>query len=163
MRTLAEGSMDRARAKRTPRGQGLRPPAVTRRAASETKWTWRPIPLSPWERGNGIETKWTSCPIPLSPWEKKWALQTLKKRQNTHKLVIFGTFMVKKWIFVIKMYSFWKIMIYLFTWTYQRGALICLRNSERPSKYLTINETIGTVRNGFGVLGVYSEVSHSNS
>lgn len=26
-----------------------------------------------------------------------------------------------------------------------------------------INETIGTVRNGFGVLGVYSEVSHSNS
>ena len=33
-------------------------------------WLSRPIPLSPWERGNGIETKWTSCPIPLSPWER---------------------------------------------------------------------------------------------
>jgi len=176
MRTLAEGSIDRARAKRTQRGQGLRPSAVTRRARSETKcascpiplsywgnenalsrersrwrrnrmWLSRPIPLSPWERGNGIETKWTSCPIPLSPWERgrsncesvkglaKWneLSKPLKKRQNTHKLVIFGTFMVKKWIFVIKMYSFLKNMLYLFTWTYQRGALICLRNSKRPS------------------------------
>ena len=39
MRTLAEGSIDRARAKRTQRGQGLRPPAVTRRAAKEQNVT----------------------------------------------------------------------------------------------------------------------------
>ena len=209
MRTLAEGSIDRARAKRTQRGQGLRPPAVTRRATSEMKWAscpiplslreimhfsrvsdwpcpergrrrnrmWlsRPIPLSPWERVLELwerertsEMKWASCPIPLSPWSewecsriereregtesdrtipslspwergkwKKWALQPLKKRQIFHKLAIFSTSVVKKWIFVIKMYSFLKNMLYLFTWTYQRGALICLRNSKRPSKNLT--------------------------
>ena len=51
MRTLGEGSIDRARAKRTQRGQGLRPPAVTRRARCETKWASCPIPLSYWERG----------------------------------------------------------------------------------------------------------------
>ena len=50
MRTLGEGSSDRARAKRTQRGQGLRPPAVTRRARCETKWASCPIPLSYWER-----------------------------------------------------------------------------------------------------------------
>ena len=182
MRTLAEGSIDRARAKRTQRGQGLRPPAVTRRAANETKWVRRPIPLSPWERALELwegerpsEMKWASCPIPLflreimhfsrvSDWpcpereregtECDWAVPSLshleravnalvlrknelskplKNRQNTHKLVIFSNFMVKKWIFVIKMYSFLKNMLYLFTWTYQRGALICLRYSKRPS------------------------------
>jgi hypothetical protein len=69
--------------------------------------------------------------------EMKWALQALKKRQNTHKLVIFSTSVVKKWNFVIKMYSFQKIMLYLFMWTYQRGALICLRNFKRPSMNLT--------------------------
>ena len=198
MRTLAEGSIDRARAKRTQRGQGLRPSAVTRRAANETKWVRRPIPLSPreralelWERERTSEMKWASCPIPLSPWERgkcsciereregtesdrtipslsllergrsncesvkglaKWnelvvpslsllewktRFPTLKTRQNFLKMVIFSTSVVKKWIFVIKMYSFLKNMLYLFTWTYQRGALICLRNSKRPSKNLT--------------------------
>jgi hypothetical protein len=191
MRTLAEGSIDRARAKRTQRGQGLRPPAVTRRAANETKWDRRPIPLSPWERGMLSPWEWEctflECQIDLvqreggERTECDWAVPSLsllergrlncervkdlakwnelvvqslsllerainalvlrknelskplKKRQNTHKLVIFVTFMVEKWIFVIKMYSFLKNMLYLFTWTYQRGALICLRYSKRPS------------------------------
>ena len=133
------------------------------RGREGTECDWAVPSLSLLERG-GMELKRSERLVPsLSLLEWKTRFPTLKTRQNFLKMVIFNTFVVKKWNFVIKMYSFWKIMLYLFTWTYQRGALICLRNSERPSKYLTINETIGTVRNGFGVLGVYSEVSHSNS
>ncbi len=57
MRTLAEGSIDRARAKRTQRGQGLRPPAVTRRAAKEQNVTEPSHPSLSLREGNGIETK----------------------------------------------------------------------------------------------------------
>ena len=90
--------------------------------------------------GEGTECDWAVPSLSLlerGESEKKWALQPLKKRQIFHKLVIFSTSVVKKWNFVIKMYSFQKIMLYLFMWTYQRGALICLRNSKRPSKNLT--------------------------
>ena len=65
--------------------------------------------------------------------------------------------MVKKWIFVIKMYSFEKIMLYFLTWTYQRGALISLHICKRKSafKWNKRHETRNR-KYGFGVFGVYS-------
>lgn len=57
MRTLAEGSTNSPRAKRTQASLGLRPPAVTRRARRETKWTSCPIPLSPRERGSLLDSE----------------------------------------------------------------------------------------------------------
>ena len=74
------------------------------------------------------------------------------------KVVIFSTFVVEKRIFVIKMYSFKKIMLYFLTWTYQRGALIslhiCKHNSafKRNKRHETRNR-----KYGFGVFGVYSK------
>ena len=56
------------------------------------------------------------------------------------------------------MYSFKKIMLYFFMWTYQRGALIslhiCKHNSafKRNKRHETRNR-----KYGFGVFGVYSK------
>ena len=56
------------------------------------------------------------------------------------------------------MYSFKKIMLYFFMWTYQRGALIslhiCKHNSafKRNKRHETRNRKCG-----FGVFGVYSK------
>lgn len=89
---------------------------------------------------------------------KQWWPFFIKFEWNLYeKVVIFSTFMVKKWIFVIKMYSFEKIMLYFLTWTYQRGALISLHICKHNSafKWNKRHETRNR-KYGFGVFGVYS-------
>ena len=81
-------------------------------------------------------------------------------RNLYEKMVIFSTFLVKKWNFVIKMYSFQKNMLYLETWTYQRGALICLRICKRKSAFKrNKHHETRNRKDGFGVFGVYSKKS----
>ena len=79
-------------------------------------------------------------------------------RNLYEKMVIFSTFLVKKWNFVIKMYSFQKNMLYLETWTYQRGALICLRICKRKSAFKrNKHHETRNRKDGFGVFGVCSK------